>query len=72
MNYLTLLKKAIAENGCRTALVDMDGSRRISYDELDTQSGKVAGKLHSMGAKSEGFVIVNMARTSDYLVAYFG
>lgn len=72
MNYLTLLKKSIAENRDRIALVDHNGSRRISYVQLDEQSGKVAGKLHAMGAKTGNFVIVDMARTSEYLAAYFG
>ena len=34
MNYLTLLKQAIVENSERTAFVDQNGSRRISYDKL--------------------------------------
>ena len=72
MNYLTLLKQAIVENSERTAFVDQNGSRRISYDQLDKLSSKIAGKLHIMGAKTDRYVIVNMARSANYLAAYFG
>ena len=72
MNYLILLKQAIVENSERTAFVDQNGSRRISYDQLDKLSSKIAGKLHTMGAKTGRYVIVNMARSANYLAAYLG
>ena len=59
MNYLTLLKQAIVENSERTAFVDQNGSRRISYDQLDKLSSKTAGKLHSaISAKSRAIYLV--------------
>ena len=72
MNYLTLLKQAIVENSERTAFVDQNGSRRISYDQLDKLSSKIVGKLHTMGAKAGRYVIVNMARSANHLAAYLG
>ncbi|MBQ0016716.1 MAG: AMP-binding protein, partial [Bacteroidales bacterium] len=72
MNYVSLFKQSVAKWPQRVALVDRDGERNTTYAELDSLSGKVANKLRLIGIGKGDFVLVNMGRCREYVVAYIG
>lgn len=72
MNYIELFCQSVAQRNTATAIVDCNGTREISYTELDELSGKVAGKLRSIGCTTNDFVLVNLGRSGEYLAAYLG
>ena len=72
MNYLSLFEEAVHKNYDKTALVDQDGNRKLTYGELDELSGRVATRLAREGVCAGGCVMIHMGRKSEYLVAYLG
>jgi 2,3-dihydroxybenzoate-AMP ligase len=53
----------------RTALVD--GSRRLSYSELDTEARKVAACLREIGIQRGDRVIMQLPNIAEFVVAWF-
>ena len=72
MDYISVFGQTVARCHADTAIVDRDGERSVTYGELDTLSGLVAGKLRTEGCRKGDFVIVNMGRCAEYLAAYLG
>lgn len=70
MNYIEFFKKSVQKNANKIALVYKD--KKISYDELDILSSKVADKLHKMGAKKGDFIAVFLQRSIEYVASYLG
>ncbi len=72
MNYIELFKKSVEKYPKRIAIVDRNGERSTSYEELDELSSKMAGKLHSLGYVKGDFVVLNMGRNLEYIASYLG
>ncbi len=72
MNYIEIFRQSVLLNRGKTALVDRDGTRPMTYGELDALSDHVAGKLHALGCKRGDFILVRMDRRSEYVAAYLG
>ncbi len=73
MNFIDdVFKKTVSRCGTRTALADRNGTRKITYAELDSLSGHVAGKLHSLGYGQGDFILINAGRCIEYMAAYIG
>ena len=72
MDYISVFKEAVAKFPARTALVDRDGQRSVTYSELDDLSGRVADRLKKKGCRKGDFVLVKMGRCIEYQAAYLG
>ncbi|MCQ2158591.1 MAG: AMP-binding protein, partial [Bacteroidales bacterium] len=72
MDYTGLFGLSASKWPERTALVDRNGERSISYAELERLSGLVAGKLKALGFTKGDFVLVNMGRCAEYVASYIG
>ena len=72
MDYISLFKSSACRWPRRVALVDKNGNRGTTYGELDSLSGLVAGKLHSLGFEKGDFIMINMGRQMEYMAAYLG
>ena len=72
MNYIELFRKSVLLNRGKPALVDRDGTRSMTYGELDALSDRVSGKLHALGCKRGDFILIRMDRRSEYIAAYLG
>ena len=72
MNYQKIFCEAAAAFSGKTALVDRNGTRALTYAELDSLSGKVAGKLLSLGLPEGTPVLIRMGRIAEYVAAYLG
>ncbi|MBQ0125680.1 MAG: AMP-binding protein, partial [Clostridiales bacterium] len=72
MNIVEMFENTVSKYPERQALVDMAGTRPITYAELDTLSGRVAGKLRASGYKKGSFVIILTDRRYEYFAAYLG
>ena len=51
------------------AITDQDGTRTLTYGELDGLSGRAASKLRDLGIREGGSVAVNMDRRTEYIAA---
>ena len=72
MEFLKNFTKTANETPNRTAVVDMNGSRRTTYGELDKMSGKVYGYLKEKGIGREDFVVVSLPRGVAPVAAMLG
>ena len=72
MNYLNLFEESVHKNYDKIALVDQDGTRKFTYDELDELSGRVATRLTQEGVCAGDSVMIHMGRKSEYFVDYLG
>lgn len=66
MNYLNLLEESVHKNYDKIALVDQDGTRKFTYDELDELSGRVATRLTQEGVCAGDSVMIHMGRKSEH------
>lgn len=73
---MTSSAKRFAETAKRLeskiALVDREGSRKMTFVELDRLQRKVAGKLLSMDLQPGAPIMILLDRGSEYIAAYFG
>ena len=51
------------------AITDQDGTRTLTYGELDGLSGRAASTLRDLGIREGGSVAVNMDRRTEYIAA---
>ena len=51
------------------AITDQDGTRTLTYGELDGLSGRAASKLRDLGIREGESVAVNMDRRTEYIAA---
>ena len=49
MNYIRLFAQVARKNENRAAVVDRNGTRTVTYGELNRLSSLCAGKIHSLG-----------------------
>lgn len=66
MNYLNLFEESVHKNYDKIALVDQDGTRKFTYDELDELSGRVATRLTQEGVCAGDSVMIHIGRKSEY------
>ena len=66
MNYLNLLEESVHKNYDKIALVDQDGTRKFTYDELDELSGRVDTRLTQEGVCAGDSVMIHMGRKSEH------
>ncbi|GAC71058.1 non-ribosomal peptide synthetase, partial [Gordonia soli] len=66
-----LFRSTVARFGGRVAVSDADGTR-LTYDELDDRSDRVAAALLAAGAGPEVLVAVALPRDADLVVALLG
>ena len=72
MNYIELFRQSALLNRGKPALVDREGTRSVTYGELDALSDRVSGKLHALGCRRGDFVMIRMDRRSEYIASYLG
>ena len=72
MNFLDFFDKAAKEHQDKIALVDKNGNRHTSYNELDKLSGRIAAKLKTSGLAEGSFVMIYLDRCAEYVAAYIG
>ena len=70
MNIKQMLEKTAKEVPQKTAIVL--GSRRISYQELDEASNRVANALIGLGMKKGDHVAILLSHSPEWLINYFG
>jgi long-chain acyl-CoA synthetase len=70
MNLKLMLEKTAREAPQQTAIVL--GSRRVSYEELDDTSNRIANALISLGTRKGDHVAILMSRTPDWVINCFG
>lgn len=58
--------------GSKIAIVDKDGKRKTTYDELWKMAFSVAGKLRDDGFKKGDIIMISMPRSTEYVAAYLG
>ena len=51
------------------AITDQDGTRTLSYGELDALCARSASKLKALGIRTGERVAVNMGRRTEYIAA---
>ncbi|CAL9340142.1 (2,3-dihydroxybenzoyl)adenylate synthase [Streptomyces sp. enrichment culture] len=64
------LRTWAAAHGGRVALVD--GDRRWTYAELDTEADRVAAGLHGLGIGRGDRVVVQLPNRAEFLLVWFG
>jgi long-chain acyl-CoA synthetase len=69
-NLKLMLEKTASELPQQTAIVL--GSRKVSYQELDETSNRIANALISLGTKKGDHVAILVSRTPDWVVNCFG
>ncbi|MCI8483897.1 MAG: amino acid adenylation domain-containing protein [Lachnospiraceae bacterium] len=72
MNFLDELQKIVHQYPDKTAIVDYNGTRSTTYQELYTLSRKVAAKLQERGEITGKAVLVCMDRRMEYVAAEIG
>ena len=72
MRFLDQLRLFAKEDPQKTAIVDRDGERAVSYAELDALSGRIAAKLAAAGFGEGSFVVLGLDRSTEYVAAYLG
>ncbi|MFB0556945.1 MAG: class I adenylate-forming enzyme family protein [Dehalococcoidia bacterium] len=70
MNIKQILEKTAEEVPQKTAIVL--GPERVSYQELDERSNRIANALISLGMKKGDHVAILMPCTPEWVFAYFG
>jgi long-chain acyl-CoA synthetase len=70
MNIKEMLEKTAREVPQRTAIVL--GSERVSYQELDERSNRIANALTELGMKKGDHVAILMSYTPEWIINYFG
>jgi len=70
MNIKEMLEKTAREVPQKTAIVC--GPERVSYQELDERSNRIANALISLGMKTGDHVAVLMSYSPEWLISYFG
>jgi len=70
MNIKEILEKTAREVEQKTAIVL--GSQRVTYQELDRTSNRVANALISLGMKKGDHVAILMSCTPEWVINYFG
>ena len=65
-----LIDKQIQSNAKATAIID--GSRNISYEELDKSAAQIAGLLISKGIEPGNPVGIYMGRSANWIIAILG
>lgn len=71
-NFLEVISEIAEKMPEKTAFVDQDGRRKISYRRFNELVGKVAAKLKNMQFEKGSFIIIQMERSMEYLAAYYG
>ena len=72
MNYLDMFENAVNKYSKSIALVDREGTRSISYEELNILTDKVSGKIIALGIPTGSFIMINMNRCMEYIAAALG
>ncbi|MGX8728856.1 MAG: AMP-binding protein, partial [Lachnospiraceae bacterium] len=72
MNFISSFQETVQQFPKKPALADRDGTRVLSYAELDSLSGRVAAKLLSLGLAEGSPVLIRMGRKAEYVAAYLG
>ncbi|MFF7144256.1 (2,3-dihydroxybenzoyl)adenylate synthase [Streptomyces nodosus] len=70
VTFGTRLRRAAAGHGGRVALVD--GDRRWTYAELDTEADRVAGGLRGLGIGRGDRVVVQLPNCAEFVFIWFG
>jgi long-chain acyl-CoA synthetase len=70
MNIKEMLEKTAREVPQKAAIVL--GPQRVSYQELDERSNRIANALISLGMKKGDHVAILMSCTPEWVFAYFG
>ena len=63
--YIDSFIQTARKNADKTALVDLNGTRRMTYGELLDMSGRVAAKLLARNYADGTPIIINMERRRD-------
>lgn len=72
MNFLEKFGEIVRQYPRETAIVDRNGTRNTTYEELWALSGKVAAKLCRTGQNTGKTVLVCMDRRMEYVAAEIG
>ena len=72
MNFISLFSAQAEIHKNDIAVVDFNGRRSTTYEQLDLLSSLVAGKLIDRGCEKGNFIIINMERRMEYMAAYLG
>ena len=67
---MDLFYNAVSLCGDKAAILDLDGSRKTTYAQLDRLSSAVAAKILSL--EPTEFVMINIGRRMEYAAAYLG
>ncbi len=70
MNLKAMLARTVERFADRTAIVS--GERRITYDELDKASNKIANALVGLGVERGDRVATLLANSPEFVNVYFG
>lgn len=70
--FIRLFASNVDRYGRKTAIVDMDGKREMSYESLDRLSSQVAAALVQRGIKKEDKIPVLLPRGREYIAAEIG
>ena len=65
--FLDQFEENRKQSPSRAAIVDLEGTRTTSYEELDQLSGRIAAALLAGGVKRGDFVAVMLPRKMEYL-----
>ena len=71
-SYIEIFEKEAQLYPDKTAIVDMDSTRRISYEKLENLSRRVASKLLKINLSEGTPVLIYMDRCYEYVAAYLG
>ena len=71
-NYVVLFLESVQKNRHKAALIDKNGTRCTTYEELDILSGKIAAKLVAKGCGLGDSVIILLGRKMEYIASYLG
>ena len=72
MNFLDEFQSMVSKSPDKAALVDFNGDRVTTYQELDTLGRRVAAKLGQAGNVTGKAVMVCMGRRMEYTAAEIG
>lgn len=68
-DFITFFMDKARQFSDKTAIVDMDGTRKTTYRELNTLSGKISAVLKKSGVKKGDAVIICMDRKMEYIAS---
>lgn len=72
MNFIEKFLENCKNNSEFVAVVDNDGNRRTTYNELLIESKKIAKKLISLGVKYDDNIIICLPKCMEYIASIFG